>query len=134
MLSPVYATVAPDRFPSFLTQPMPWKHTIMRRVVRLLNHCQLHSCPCVRRIWWLSWRVWQTNAGISTTYIDRTPAAREKRNNHSNAAQKKRQQKDKDDAQGPPDRKSDFKKPKCVVFTTVHVLVYKHCITAHHLS
>ena len=44
------------------------------------------------------------NAGISTTYVDRTPAAREKR--------KKRQAKDKDDAQGPPDRNSDFKKSK----------------------
>ena len=83
---------------------------------------------------WLSWRVWQTNVGISTTYMDRTPAAREKWNKHSNAAQKKRQQKDKDDAQGPPDHKSDFKKPRCVVFTTVHVLVYKQCTTAHHLS
>jgi len=100
-------------FPSFLTQPMPWKHTIVcQRVVRLLNHCQLRSCPCIRRIWWLSWRVWQTMWGISTTYMDRTPAAREKRNKHSNAARNKRQQKDKDDAQGPPDRNSDFKKPK----------------------
>ena len=42
--------MAPDRFPSFLTQPMPWKHTIMQRVVRRLNHCQLHSWPCIRRI------------------------------------------------------------------------------------
>ena len=51
-------------------------------------------------------------ADISTTYVDRTPAAREKRNKRSNDARKKRQAKDKDDAQGPPDRNSDFKKPK----------------------
>ena len=52
------------------------------------------------------------NVGISTNYVDRTPAAREKRNKRSNDARKKRQAKDKDDAQGPPDRNSDFKKPK----------------------
>ena len=50
------------------------------------------------------------NAGISTTYVDRTPAAREKRNKRSKDARKKRQVKDKDDAQGPPNRNSDFKK------------------------
>lgn len=52
------------------------------------------------------------NAGISSTYVDRTPAARENRNKCSNDAWKKRQAKDKDDAQGPPDRNLDFKKPK----------------------
>lgn len=35
------------------------------------------------------------NAGISTTYVDRTPSRREKQNKHSNDARKKRQAKDK---------------------------------------
>lgn len=57
-------------------------------------------------------------AGISTTYMDTTPAAREKQNQCLNAARKKRQAKDIDYSQGPPDCNSDFKKLKsqrCVV-------------------
>ena len=98
-------------FPSFLTQPMLWKHTIVCQraapeplAVTLMS---LYKKDMVAVLEGLA-----DNAGISTTYVDRTPAAREKRNKRSNDARKKRQAKDKDDAQGPPNRNSDFKKPK----------------------
>ena len=52
------------------------------------------------------------DAGISMSYVDRNPAAREKRNKRSNIARRKRQANDINDAQGPPDRNSDFKKQK----------------------
>ena len=111
MLSPVYATNESDQF-SFLPDttnaveaynrvsksgkaPEPLAVTLM----------SLYKKDMVAVLEGLA-----DNAGISTTYVDRTPAAREKRNKRSNDARKKRQTKDKDDAQGPPDRNSDFKK------------------------
>ena len=47
--------------------------------------------------------------GISTTYVSQTPAARDKRNKKANAARRKKNAVD-NDAQGPPDRNSDFKR------------------------
>ena len=47
--------------------------------------------------------------GISTTYISQTPAARDKRNKKANPARRRKNAVD-NDAQGPPDRNSDFKR------------------------
>ena len=49
--------------------------------------------------------------GMATTYEDRTPAARKKRAAKANAARKKRRCQEDEDAQGPPDRNSDFIHP-----------------------
>ena len=47
--------------------------------------------------------------GISTAYISQTPAARDKRNKKANAARRRKNAVD-NDAQGPPDRNSNFKR------------------------
>ena len=113
MLSPVYVTMEADRF-SFLpdtTNAVEAYNRVSKSgkapeplAVALMS---LYKKDMVAILEGLA-----DDAGISTTYVDRTLAAREKRNKRSNDAWKKRQVKEKDDAQGPPDRNSDFKKSK----------------------
>ena len=113
MLSPVFASMAPDRF-SFLpdtTNAVEAHNRISKSgkapeplAVALMS---LYKKDMVAVLEGLA-----ENAGISTSYVDRNPAAREKRSKRANIACRKRQANDVNDAQGPPDRNSDFKKPK----------------------
>ena len=103
MLSPVYATMEADRF-SFLpdtTNAMEAYNHVSKSSKApeplAVAFMSLYKKDMVAVLEGLA-----DNACISTTYIDRTPAAREKRNKSSNDVRKKRQAKDKDDAQGPP--------------------------------
>ena len=92
MLSPVYATMEADRF-SFLpdtTNAVEAYNRVSKSgkapeplAVALMS---LYKKDMVAILEGLA-----DNAGISTTYVDRTPAAREKRNKRSNDARKKRQ-------------------------------------------
>ena len=113
MLSPVYATMAPDQF-SFLpdTTNAVEAHNRVSKSGKAPEPLSVALMSLYKKDMVAVLEGLADNVGISKTYMDRTPAAREKQNKRSNAARKKGQQKDKDDAQGPSDRNSDFKKPK----------------------
>jgi hypothetical protein len=49
-----------------------------------------------------------TIRGISTSYEDKTPTGRVKRSQQQNSARRKRLLSTTDDAQGPPDKRTDF--------------------------
>ena len=57
--------------------------------------------------------------GISTSYMDMSLAAREKRSKDANAARARKRSRE-EESEGPPDKSGDFSKGKLIKFTTVY--------------
>ena len=110
MLCPVYATMGQDRF-TFLPDSTNAVESYNRTTkdgkgpeILQVFLMSLYKKDMVAVLEDLA-----ESIGISTTYISQTPAARDKRNKKANAARRRKNAVD-NDAQGPPDRNSDFKR------------------------
>lgn len=110
MLCPVYATMGQDRFtflPDSTNAVESYNRTTKDRKgpeILQVFLMSLYKKDMVAVLEDLA-----ESIGISTTYVSQTPAARDKRNKKANAARRKKNAVD-NDAQGPPDRNSDFKR------------------------
>ena len=130
MLSPLYATMEEDRF-EFLPDSTNAVEAYNRlsktgKVPRPLSVAlmALYKKDMVAVLQYLVER-----EGMSTTYEDRAPAARKKRAAKANAARRKQQCRVDEDAQGPPDRNSDFVHPsKACTSLTKKVCTYMYSL------